>query len=230
MISGPNRFRFHRPLDLLVAVTGLIIFSPVLVVSWLAAGRSAKGSGLFRQTRIGQDAQPFEIVKFRTMSADATGGTVTTAGDGRITSVGRLLRRSKIDEVPQLLNVLRGEMALIGPRPDVAGFADELEGDDRGVLSIRPGVTGPASVLFANEEDLLATVKDADSFNADVLFPLKTAVNRAWIDEASLLDDLRILVWTVKRPNPEELHAMIHRWESGLTLDPLAGEPLHDHD
>ena len=196
MISGPNRLRYLRPLDVVVAVVGLVVSSPVLAISWLAAGRAAKGSGLFRQTRIGQHGQPFEIVKFRTMSADALGSTVTAANDERITSVGRLLRKSKIDEVPQLVNVLRGEMSLIGPRPDVAGFADALEGEDREVLSIRPGVTGPASVLFADEEHLLASVDDAMSFNAHVLFPMKTAINRAWIAEASLFDDLRILVWS----------------------------------
>ena len=228
MISGPNRFRYHRPFDLAVAVAGLIVASPILAISWLAAGRAAKGSGIFRQTRIGQHGQPFEIVKFRTMRADSAGTTVTAAGDHRITRVGGLLRKSKVDEIPQLLNVLKGEMSLIGPRPDVAGFADELEGKDREVLSIRPGVTGPASVLFADEEQILASVEDPVTFNADVLFPSKTAINRAWIEHASLIDDLRILVWTVKRPNLDDLRAMINRWEPGLSLDPIEGELQHD--
>ena len=121
-----------------------------------------------------------------------------------------------------------GSEMCIRDRPDVAGFADELAGEDREVLSIRPGVTGPASVLFADEEQILASVEDPVTFNADVLFPSKTAINRAWIENASLIDDLRILVWTVKRPNPDDLRAMINRWRPGLSLDPIEGELQHD--
>lgn len=224
MTSGLRRFALHRPIDLLTAVVGLIATSPVLAAAWAAAGFSAKGSGLFRQERIGQAGEPFEIFKFRTMTAASSGTTVTTAGDNRITSVGRLLRRSKIDEIPQLVNVLRGEMSLIGPRPDVAGFADELVGADRSILSIRPGITGPASVLFADEELLLAEVEDPDAFNAEVLYPLKTAINRAWVEHGTLADDLRILLWTVKSPAAGELEALIHRWDPELSLNPLHTE------
>ena len=112
-------------------------------------------------------------------------------------------------------------MSLIGPRPDVAGFADELIGDDRTVLSIRPGITGPASVLFSEEESLLSGVDDPEVFNAEVLFPLKTAINRAWVEHGSLVDDLRILFWTVKSPAPGELEALIHQWNPELSLTPL---------
>ena len=221
MTSGTNRLRYHRALDLVVAIIGLAMSAPVLALAWLAAGRAAEGTGVFRQVRIGREAVPFEIVKFRTMRADSSGSTVTTATDARITGVGKLLRRTKIDEIPQLVNVLKGEMSLIGPRPDVAGFADKLTGEDRAILEVRPGITGPASVLFANEEEILATVDDADSFNSEILFPLKTAINRAWIQHGSILDDFRILLWTVKRPGTGELEELIHRWEPNLILDPL---------
>lgn len=224
MKSGPERFAFHRPLDLVIAVVGLVATAPVLAAAWALAGYSAKGSGLFRQTRIGRAGEPFDIFKFRTMTATSSGTTVTTAGDNRITSVGRLLRRSKIDEIPQLMNVLRGEMSLIGPRPDVAGFADELVGHDRSILNVRPGITGPASVLFADEELLLTQVDDPNTFNAEVLYPLKTSINRAWVEHGTLADDVRILLWTVKPPASGELEARIHRWDPELSLDPTQTE------
>lgn len=221
MISGPRRFRFHRPLDILVSIVGLGVSSPILVLAWIAASRSSKGSGLFRQVRIGHHGNKFEIFKFRTMGAQTAGSTVTTANDDRITPVGSLLRRTKIDEVPQLLNVLRGEMSLVGPRPDVAGFADELRGQDRSILEIRPGITGPASLLFADEENILTQVEDPDAFSAEVLYPTKTAINRAWIDHGSLVDDLQILAWTLKRPPTSEIQSLAYRWDPTLELDPL---------
>lgn len=220
MISGPSRFRFHRPVDLVVSVVGLLLPSPLLVVSWVAAGRAAGGSGFFRQVRIGKNATQFKIIKYRTMHANSSGTNVTIASDERITPVGRFLRRTKVDEIPQLINVLRGEMSLLGPRPDVPGFADQLEGDNRVILDIRPGITGPASVLFANEESLLSTVQDPQSFSADVVYPIKTAINRAWIEHGTLMDDARILVATVKSPSPGRLKAMIHSWNPDLVLDP----------
>lgn len=219
MKSGPQRFTFHRPVDVVASALGLCATAPVLVISWAAAGRAAKGTGLFRQTRIGRRGAPFDIYKFRTMHARSSGSTVTTSNDSRITSVGRRLRSTKIDELPQLVNVLRGDMALVGPRPDVEGFADALEGADRIVLEVRPGITGPASLLFADEESLLSEVDDPDLFNRAVLYPLKTAINKAWVEHGSLWDDLRLLVWTLKPPADAALRTMIHGWSSDLQLD-----------
>ena len=221
MISGPARFRLHRVVDIVVSVVGIFASAPLLLLAWIAASRSSRGSGLFLQTRIGRDAKPFQIVKFRTMGAQTQGSTVTTANDDRITKVGRTLRRTKLDEVPQLLNVLRGEMSLIGPRPDVAGFADDLSGDDRVILRVRPGVTGPASILFADEEQLLTQVADPIAFNADTLYPMKTAINRAWIEHGSLIDDMKILTWTLKRPSTRQIQALINSWNPALNLEPL---------
>ena len=159
------------------------------------------------------------------MYADSRGTSVTTIADTRITSAGKILRQTKIDEIPQLVNVLSGDMSLVGPRPDVSGFADELQGDDRAILSIRPGITGPATLLFAEEEAMLANASDPESFNADVLYPLKTSINRAWMQEGTLVDDLRILLWTVKRPDQKDLHSMILRWNPSLELNHLAALP-----
>ena len=162
------------------------------------------------------------------MFASSRGSSVTTLDDRRITRAGRLLRRTKLDEVPQLANVLRGEMALVGPRPDIAGFADCLEGDDRAVLSIRPGITGPATLLFSDEESLLSKVDDPLTFNADVLYPLKTSINRSWVEHGTLMDDIRLLIWTVKRPSEQDVQDLIRRWAPDLQLDPTA--PAQEKD
>jgi lipopolysaccharide/colanic/teichoic acid biosynthesis glycosyltransferase len=122
--------------------------------------------------------------------------TITTAVDQRITPLGRLLRRWKLDEMPQLWNVLKGEMSFVGPRPDVPGYYERLTGPDRVLLRLRPGVTGPASLAFRDEEDLLAGQSDPKSYNDNVLFPAKTAMNVEYYNSCSLLGDLRILIRT----------------------------------
>ena len=113
-------------------------------------------------------------------------------------------------------------MALLGPRPDVAGFADNLEGNDRSVLSIRPGITGPATLLFSDEESLLSTVEDPVTFNAEVLYPLKTSINKSWVEHGTLIDDIRLLIWTVKRPADQDVEDLIRQWAPELELDPTA--------
>ena len=221
MIAGPERFRLHRPIDIGVAIVGLLATSPLLALAWMAAGAASGGSGFFRQTRLGRQAEPFEIVKLRTMRADAVGTSITTLGDDRITAVGRLLRRSKFDEVPQLINVIRGEMALLGPRPDVPGYADLLQEPDRQILEIRPGITGPASLACVREEELLAAASNPEEFNSGTLYPLKTAINRAWQENGTLADDARLLFWTVKHPGEERLARLVQTWAPDLSLDPL---------
>ena len=123
---------------------------------------------------------------------------VTTREDPRITPLGKLLRRTKIDELPQLFNVLIGTMSFVGPRPDVPGFADELEGDDRIILSIRPGITGPATLKYRNEEEMLSGVDDPETYNRDVIFPDKVAINRHYIENYSLGQDVRYILQTVR--------------------------------
>ena len=146
--------------------------------------------------------------------SDSGGSTVTTSTDARITGWGAILRRFKLDELPQLVNVIKGEMALLGPRPDVVGFADELRDGDRVLLDIRPGITGPASVLLRDEEELLAQVDEPEQVNAAVLYPLKTVVNLAWVENGSLFDDLKLLVWTVIPPRDQAMEGMLLRWNA----------------
>jgi lipopolysaccharide/colanic/teichoic acid biosynthesis glycosyltransferase len=123
--------------------------------------------------------------------------TVTSADDPRITSLGRFFRRYKLDELPQLINVFFGQMSLVGPRPDVPGFADQLEGDDRIMLNVRPGITGPATLRFRDEEELLLGVENAEQYNREVIFPEKVRLNREYIENYSLRDDLRYIFVTL---------------------------------
>ncbi|HEX6373499.1 MAG TPA: DegT/DnrJ/EryC1/StrS family aminotransferase [Longimicrobium sp.] len=187
-----------RAFDVVGAAVGLAVTGPVIVLAYLAATVDTRRNGFFAQTRVGRHGRPFRVLKIRTMR-DVPGVTtsVTTSGDPRITRLGRLLRRSKIDELPQLVNVLLGHMSFVGPRPDVPGFADRLEGDDRVVLSIRPGITGPATLRFRNEQELLAGQAQPEAYNRDVLFPAKVRINVDYIRRYSFIGDLRYLWWTL---------------------------------
>ena len=127
--------------------------------------------------------------------------TISVKGDSRVTHEGKMLRRYKIDELPALLNVLKGEMSLVGPRPDVPGYADKLTGEDRKVLKLRPGITGPASLKYANEESILATVKNPKKYNDEVIFPDKVKINLNYYYNNSFLGDLKIIINTIFRTN-----------------------------
>src|SRR5690606_5976569 len=138
--------------------------------------------------------KPFHIVKLRTMrDGPKDPHAVTAQGDPRITRSGAFLRRSKIDELPQLWNVLVGDMSLVGPRPDVPGYADQLEGEDRIILSVRPGITGPATVKYRNEEALLGGQPDAVRYNREVIWPDKVRINREYLGQRSFRNDLKYL-------------------------------------
>lgn len=163
----------------------------LIALLWIAAAVDTRANGFFVQERIGRFGKRFHVIKLRTMRADPSiHSTVTTAGDARITRFGRLLRRLKLDELPQLVNVLKGEMSLVGPRPDVPGYADALEGEDRVILSVRPGITGPAALKYKNEEILLAGQDDPERYNNDVIWPEKVRLNREYVDNWSFRKDL----------------------------------------
>jgi lipopolysaccharide/colanic/teichoic acid biosynthesis glycosyltransferase len=171
----------------------------LIALGWLVAAVDTRQSGIFRQPRIGRDGVPFNVMKLRTMRT--IGGidtVVTTRDDARITRSGAVFRRFKLDELPQLVNVVRGEMSLVGPRPDVAGFADRLKGADRIVLSVRPGITGPAALAYRHEEDILARVTDPEAYNREVIWPDKVRINRTYVECYRFTDDLRCLVNTVR--------------------------------
>lgn len=196
-----------RGLDLTVAAVGLALTWWLILVCVAVATLETRSWGLFVQERIGRGGMSFRLVKTRTMRPGAeTLGSSTVAGDSRITRSGAFMRRFKLDELPQLLNVVAGHMSLVGPRPDVPGLADELTGDDRVILTVRPGITGPATVAYRNEEDLLAPQEDPDRYSRDVLFPAKVTMTREYLEEYSLLTDIRLLLATVKAlPSPTSL-------------------------
>lgn len=185
-----------RLFDLVVALPALVVTSPLIVLTALAARVDTGRSGVFAQVRVGRHGRPFTLYKIRTMSS-AGESTVTTSGDARITNLGRWLRAFKLDELPQLVNVARGDMSLVGPRPDVPGFADLLEGEERVVLAVRPGITGPATLHYRYEEGLLASVADPERYNRDVVFPTKVRLNVEYVRTQSFRLDLRYLTRTL---------------------------------
>ncbi|MEY8686183.1 sugar transferase [Bacteroides sp. AN502(2024)] len=187
-----------RMFDMVFAALGLAVLWPVLlVVALLIAVKMPGGPVLFRQKRVGRYGELFTLVKFRTMQVNSGKNTVSVAGDRRITPLGRLLRKHKIDELPELWNVLRGDMSFVGPRPDVPGYADRLQGDDRRMLLLRPGITGPATLKYRNEEELLAAQIDPKRYNDEILWPDKVRINLDYLNNHSLCGDIEIIIKTV---------------------------------
>lgn len=184
--------------DRIMALVGLIVLSPVLFVVWmLIRVKMPDGPAVFTQKRVGKDGKLFTMYKFRSMSAHHSGSTVSVAGESRITPLGAKLRRYKLDELPELWNVLIGDMSFVGPRPDVPGYADKLEGDDRRVLQLRPGITGPASLKYRDEEVLLASQANPQEFNDKVIYPDKVRINLYYLDHYSFLADIKMIFATV---------------------------------
>ncbi|WP_276326077.1 sugar transferase [Palleronia marisminoris] len=184
-------------LDILLSAMGLALLWPIIcVTAWLAA-RDTGASGIFAQTRVGREGRPFTLYKIRTMIPNA-GGTVTAKGDARITSLGQRLRQWKLDELPQLWNVLTGDMSLVGPRPDVPGYADTLEGEARALLTLRPGITGPATLKYRDEEDILARVADPRRYNDTVIWPDKVRLNLEYLHRSSIRTDIRCILLTLQ--------------------------------
>lgn len=184
--------------DKLASFFGLIVLSPVLlVVAVLIRVKMPGGPVIFKQKRVGQHGRLFTMYKFRSMTVHHSGSSVSVKGESRITPLGAVLRKYKLDELPELWNVLIGDMSFVGPRPDVPGYADRLQGDDRRMLLLKPGITGPASLKYRNEEELLAGQADPQKYNDEVLFPDKVRINLQYLDNWSFWGDIKIIVYTV---------------------------------
>jgi lipopolysaccharide/colanic/teichoic acid biosynthesis glycosyltransferase len=187
-----------RAVEIAAAAAGLAAASPFLALASAAIVLTTRESPLFRQRRVGRHGRAFTLVKLRTMRREA-GAEVTACGDARITRIGRLLRRAKIDEFPQLWNVLRGDMALVGPRPEVPRYVDFDDPRWGAVLAVRPGLTDPVTLLLRNEEELLATVpKDREAFYRGHLQPWKLRGYAAYLADRTWKSDLRILKETLR--------------------------------
>lgn len=184
--------------DRVLALLGLFLVSPViLVITLLIRVKSPGAPVIFRQKRVGQHGKLFTMYKFRTMKPGHGGTSVSVKGERRITPIGAFLRKYKLDELPELWNVLIGDMSFVGPRPDVPGYADKLTGDDREILQLKPGITGPASIKYANEEELLARQDDPVRYNDEVIYPDKVRINREYLRKRSFWGDLGWLVRTL---------------------------------
>lgn len=192
-----------RLFDFTFAIFGLTILSPVLIILSLIIITSP-GTVLYSQKRVGRQGRLFTLYKFRTMVHNADtmpGGSITVENEDRITAIGKLLRRWKLDELPTLWNVLKGDMSFVGPRPDVPGYADKLEGSSRRILEMRPGITGPATLKYSNEEQLLAGVDNPKKYNDEVIFPDKVKINLEYMDNWSFWMDIKIIFKTIFRKN-----------------------------
>ena len=187
-----------RLFDIVLSAVGISLTWWMMVLAWIVATFETKSNGLFLQERIGKDAKPFLVFKIKTMkSVKGVDTTVTKSGDVRITKSGAFFRKTKIDEPPQLFNVLFGSMSFVGPRPDVRGFADTLEGEDKIVLSVRPGITGPASLKYRDEEAILANQNNPEAYNRDVIWADKVQINKKYVQAWSLKKDIIYIIKTI---------------------------------
>ena len=188
------KFIFDRGASLF----GLIFLFPVLIiVGILICIKMPGGPIIFKQRRVGQYGRLFTMYKFRSMTVAHSGSSVSVKGESRITPLGAVLRKYKLDELPELWNVLIGDMSFVGPRPDVPGYADKLEGEDRRMLLLKPGITGPASLKYRNEEELLAKQENPQEYNDKVLFPDKVRLNIEYLDNWSFSNEIKFIIYTV---------------------------------
>lgn len=190
-----------RCFDLILALFGLLILLPAFLLISLMILITMGYPVFFRQVRVGQNGNPFQIIKFRSMVRDANlkGPEITTGKDKRITPLGRFLRRSKLDELPQLINVLTGKMSFVGPRPEVPRYVRLYTDRQREVLKVRPGLTDTASIVYRDEESVLARYDDPERAYIDKIMPAKLEMNLAYIEKASFRRDLALIFKTLDR-------------------------------
>ena len=187
-----------RTFDVTVSLLGLLATWWIILIAWIIASIETRSNGFFVQKRVGKEGKLFYAIKIKSMKrVEGLDTMITTANDARITKSGQFFRNTKIDELPQLINVLFGSMSFVGPRPDVEGYADKLQGDDRTVLSIRPGITGPASLKYKNEEEMLSQQEDPKKYNDEIIWPDKVKINRAYIENWSFKQDIVYIIKTI---------------------------------
>ncbi len=188
-----------RFLDILFAFFGLIVLSPLLLIIWLLIVLTSKGGGFYKQIRVGKNGYDFKLYKFRSMRVDADKGSLITIGgrDSRITKVGYFIRKFKIDELPQLFNVLKGDMSLVGPRPEVRKYVDLYTDEQKKVLSVRPGITDYASIEYVDENEILGKAENPDDVYINQIMPEKINLNMKYIENQSVKEYFKIILLTV---------------------------------
>lgn len=187
----------RRCLDIVIALVVLVLLSPLMILLAILVKLSSPGPALFRQERVGLNGKPFTLLKFRSMRPAVGGPEVTAGGDARITSVGRFMRKWKLDELPQFINVLRGDMTLVGPRPEVPRYVAYYTAEQRQVLSVRPGITGKTQLEYRNEEQLLAGRDNTEQYYISEVMPAKLRLDLEYLRSRSIMGDLWILLRTV---------------------------------
>ena len=189
-----------RLIDIFFSLFGLIILSPLLFSLFVLIKITSEGPGFFIQDRVGKDGRLFRMIKLRTMFIiQDSASSISIKGDPRITKIGIFMRRYKLDELPELINVLLGHMSLVGPRPDVSGYADRLFGKNRDILKIRPGITGLASLKYFNEEEILSRHDNPQLYNDQVIYPDKVRINLDYYNNQSIWLDIKIIFATIFR-------------------------------
>lgn len=190
-----------RLLDILFSFAGLVVLSPLLLVVYILIRMESPGGGFYRQQRVGKDGKMFQLLKFRSMRTGSDKqGLITVGGhDSRITRIGYFIRRYKIDELPQLLNVLKGDMSLVGPRPEVKKYVDMYTAEQRRVLSVKPGITDYASIEYADENEILGRADDPDKAYVEQIMPDKIRLNMRYIENHNLREYFKIVFLTIKK-------------------------------
>lgn len=193
-----NRF-YIRFFDIVLAAAGIVMLMPLFVVVGILIKTGSRGGVFFRQNRVGQHGKDFSLFKFRTMyeQSDKKGLITVGAKDPRITSIGRFLRKYKIDELPQLINIIKGEMSFVGPRPEVRKYVNLYNSEQKRVLEVKPGITDYASIKYVNENDILGKVEDPERYYIDVLMPEKLKLNLSYAENRNILNYFRIIVKTL---------------------------------
>ncbi|MBP9191145.1 MAG: sugar transferase [Ignavibacteria bacterium] len=188
-----------RIFDIVFSISGLILLSPVLIVIAILIRFDSKGPVLYKQTRVGRNNKDFKLLKFRTMNPDSDSKGLLTVGgrDPRITKTGYYLRKFKLDEFPQLINVLYGEMSFVGPRPEVRKYVDLYTEDQKKVLDVSPGITDVASIKYKNENDLLEKAEDPEKYYIEKIMPDKIKLNLEYINERSFFKDFKVILRTL---------------------------------
>ena len=186
--------------DYFFATVGLFLFLPLLILISICIKATSKGPIFYTQERVGRHGNIFTIIKFRSMkSGHGDSNTITISGDLRITKLGKTLRKYKLDELPELFNILKGEMSFVGPRPDLPCYADKLTGENRKILALKPGITSQASLKYANEEEILAKQDDPINYNNEVIYPDKIKMNLDYYYNHNLWIDIKIIFATIFR-------------------------------
>ena len=196
VLPSKGTLRRKRIFDIVGAFFGLLVLSPIFLLAALAVRLSSPGEILFRQERMGLGGKPFVIYKFRTMRKDNAGLKITTSGDSRITPIGKFLRKSKLDELPQLINVLKGDMSFVGPRQKVKEYTDLYTEEERQVFLVRPGITGVASIRYRNENDILSASADPNWTYIHEIMPEKLRLDLTYISRAGVWQDICLIFET----------------------------------